>query len=385
MADLSQGYENHVPRTVITGRGRCAAVASLAVARGWRRVFVASDAGVAAAGLLERVADPLSEAGVLAGISTAIPAEPPLDDVATLATEVIAARADAVVGFGGGSVMDAAKVAALCAGRGGAPRDYVGIRKAGGRGLPTILIPTTAGTGSEATFVAILTDPSTGNKVGVVDPAILADVAIVDPGLTDSLPAHVTAAAGMDACVHAIEAFVATVATPLARGLALEAARHLGPALERVCRDGSDRAARDAMAVGSHLAGMAFANSSCCAVHALALPLGGRFHVPHGVITGCFVGALVRHAATARNDDFVRLAGAFGFGTPDAVGFAARLDALAGTIGLRRVLDGVQVPDAAVATMARDAVANRRLIDPNPVAVTEADAARIYREVLVTS
>jgi alcohol dehydrogenase class IV len=156
--------------------------------------------------------------------------------VASLAAEVIAARADAVVGLGGGSVMDAAKVAALCAGRGGAPRDYIGVRKAGGTGLPTVLVPTTAGTGSEATFVAILSDPSTGNKVGVVDPAILADVAIVDPSLTDSLPAHVTAAAGMDACVHAIEAFVATVATPLSRGLALEGAAPRSGARTRLPR-----------------------------------------------------------------------------------------------------------------------------------------------------
>ncbi|MFM7249226.1 MAG: iron-containing alcohol dehydrogenase [Planctomycetaceae bacterium] len=404
MADSAQGYENHLPRTVITGRGRCAEVAQVAAARGWRRVFVASDAGVAAAGLLDLVTAPLAREGLLAGVSTAIPAEPPLEDVAALAAAVSAARSDAVVGLGGGSVMDAAKVAALCAGRGGAPADYVGLRRAGGRGLPTILVPTTSGTGSEATFVAILTDAAAGTKVGVVDPAILAEVAIVDPALTDSLPAHVTAAAGMDACVHAIEAFVATVATPLSRGLALEAARHLGPALERACRDGADRAARDAMAVGAHLAGMAFANSSCCAVHALALPLGGRFHIPHGVITGCFAGALVRHAAAACADDFARLADAFGFSTPrsnaagfstprpDAAGsstpdgalrFAARLDALAAAIGLRRTLDAVAVPDAAVAAMARDAAANRRLMDPNPVPVTEADAARIYRDVLV--
>jgi alcohol dehydrogenase class IV len=121
----------------------------------------------------------------------------------------------------------------------------------------------------------------------------LPDIAIRDPSLTDSLPYHVTASTGMDALVHAIEAYIALVATPVARGLALEAAHRIGRGLERVCADGSDKEARDEMAIGSHLAGMAFANSSCCAVHALALPLGGRYAIPHGVITGCFAGAML--------------------------------------------------------------------------------------------
>lgn len=382
MTDVAQGYTNHLPRKVITGRGKSLRIGEECLRAGWQRVFLASDRGVAAAGLLERVAAPLSAAGLLAGISADIPPEPPLADVEALARRIVDSGADAVVAVGGGSVMDAAKVAALCAGRGGAPADYVGVRKAGGRGLPTMLLPTTAGTGSEATFVAILTDPATGNKVGVVDPAILADVAVVDPELTDGLPPAVTAAAGMDAWVHAIEAHVATVSTPIARGLALEAARHLGAGLEAACRDGGDRAARDAMAVGAHLAGMAFANSSCCAVHALSLPLGGRFHIPHGVITGCFAGALVRHAGDACASDVTALSTAFGFGPLSPGAFADRLDAIAARIGLVAALRAVPVPDGAVEAMARDAVANRRLMDPNPVAVSEADAARIFRAVL---
>jgi alcohol dehydrogenase class IV len=287
-----------------------------------------------------------------------------------------------VIALGGGSVMDAAKVASLCARHNKAAREFVGIGKAGGRGLPTVLIPTTAGTGSEATFVAILTDPTSSNKVGVVDPCILADIAIVDPALTDGLPAHVTASAGMDALVHAIESFIARVATPLARGLALEAARRIGRSLETVCREPGNTAARDDMAIGSHLAGMAFANSSCCAVHALALPLGGRFHIPHGVTTGCFAGEMMRHNAPACAEDFTTLAQALGWGATEAAAFADRLDAIAEAIGLRAQLRRTAVPGDAIAPMARDAVAIRRLIDPNPRDVTEADAARIYRAVL---
>ena len=382
MIDLERGYENHLPRKILCGRGRSHRIAEEAGRHAWTRLFLASDEGVAAAGLLERVAGPLAAAGALVGTTTAIPPEPPLEAVEALARTILDARADAVVGLGGGSVMDAVKVAALCAARGGTPRDYVGVGKAGGRGLPTILVPTTAGTGSEATFVAILTDEASGTKVGVVDPALLADVAVVDPELTDRLPRSVTAAAGMDAIVHAIEAFVASVATPLARGLALEAARHLGRSLERASDDGTDRGARDGMAVGSHLAGMAFANSSCCAVHALALPLGGRFPVAHGVITGCFVGELVRHAGAARAADYATLATALGWGGLDPHAFADRLDALAARLGLRAALGRAGVPADAVTGMARDAVLIRRLMDPNPVPVTEDDAVRIYRTVL---
>jgi alcohol dehydrogenase class IV len=278
--------------------------------------------------------------------------------------------------------MDATKVAALCAKHGKAAREFIGIGKAGARGVPTILIPTTAGTGSEATFVAILTDSATGNKTGVVDPKILADLAIVDPALTDGLPTAVTAAAGMDALVHAIEGFIAKVATPLARGLALEAARRIGPSLETACREPGNQSARDGMAIGSHLAGMAFANSSCCAVHALALPLGGQFHIPHGVITGCFAGEMMRHNAPACVDDFATLSTALGWGALGPADFAQALDGLAARIGLQAQLRQTPVPADALAEMARDAVAIRRLMDPNPREVTEADAVRIFKAVL---
>jgi len=375
-------FQNHLPRHVITGRGAALSLAELCRSHGWKRIFIVSDAGVSGAGLLEKVATPLKAAQLLADTFAEVPPEPPIDVVDTIAGRITACGADAVIALGGGSVMDAAKVAALCALHGENAREFVGIGKAGGRGLPTLLIPTTAGTGSEATFVAILTEPATGNKVGVVDPCILADIAIVDPALTDGLPAHVTASAGMDALVHAIEAFIAKVATPLARGLALEAARRIGRALEIVCREPHNTAARDDMAIGSHLAGMAFANSSCCAVHALALPFGGRFHIPHGVITGCFAGEMMRHNAPACAEDFAAFSMALGWGAMSGEAFAAKLDALAKSIGLRAQLHKTTVPAEAIAAMARDAVAIRRLMDPNPREVTEAVAARIYLAVL---
>ena len=382
MQSAAPSFENHLPRRVITGRGTSQTLVSLCITHDWNRVFLVSDAGVARAGLTVQVSLPLQQARLLVDTFAEVPPEPPIDVVDALAARIDACNADVIIALGGGSVMDAAKVAALCAKHGKAAREFLGIGKAGGRGVPTVLIPTTAGTGSEATFVAILTDPVTGNKAGVVDPCILADIAIVDPELTDGLPLHVTAAAGMDALVHAIEAFIAKIATPLARGLALEAARRIGQSLEIVCREPQNETARDAMAIGSHLAGMAFANSSCCAVHALALPLGGQFHIPHGVITGCFVGEMMRHNAPACAADFAIFSQALGWGTMDGAQFADRLDALATSIGLVAQLRKTTIPASSIAAMARDAVAIRRLVDPNPLDVTESDATRIYQKVL---
>lgn len=382
MATIMRSFENHLPRRVITGRGTSEGLLPICQAHGWRRVIVTSDAGVDAAGLTARVTRPLQDAALLADTFADVPPEPPIAVVDELAARIVAVRADAVIAIGGGSVMDAVKVASLCARHGKPARDFLGIGKAGSRGLPTVLIPTTAGTGSEATFVAILTDETTGNKAGVVDPCLLPDVAIVDPALTDGLPQHVTAAAGMDAMVHAVEAFIARNATPIARGLALEAARHLGQWLEVACRDPGCHEARDGMAIGSHLAGMAFANASCCAVHALALPLGGRFQIPHGVITGCFVGEMMRHNASASGADIALFGAALGWGALPAAAFADRLDDIAADIGLRAALRRTHVPATAIPEMAAAAVANRRLMDPNPREVTVADASRIYQTVL---
>lgn len=382
MASIMRSFENHLPRRVITGRGTSEGLLPICQSQGWRRVFVTSDAGVVAAGLTAGVTGPLRDAALLAGTFSSVPPEPPIAAVDELATRIAAAKADVVIALGGGSVMDAVKVASLCARHGKPARDFLGIGKARSRGLPTVLIPTTAGTGSEATFVAILTDETTGNKSGVVDPCLLPDIAIVDPALTDGLPQHVTAAAGMDAMVHAVEAFIARNATPIARGLALEAARHLGQWLEVACRDPGCHEARDGMAIGSHLAGMAFANASCCAVHALALPLGGRFHIPHGVITGCFVGEMMRHNGPVSEADIALFGAALGWGALPATAFADRLDAIATEIGLRAALRRTPVPAAAIPEMAAVAVANRRLMDPNPREVTVADASRIYRTVL---
>lgn len=375
-------FQNHLPRRVITGRGTSLNLTEICREHGWQKLFIVSDAGVAGAGLLQKVTRPLAEAQWVAGTFIEVPPEPPIEVVDKIVARITDCGADAVIALGGGSVMDAAKVAALCARHRKAAREFVGIGKAGARGLPTILLPTTAGTGSEATFVAVLTDHANDCKVGVADPLILADIAIVDPALTDGLPPPVAASAGMDALIHALEALIANNSTPIAHALSLEAARRIGRSLEVVCREPQNTAARDDMAVGAHLAGMAFANASCCAVHALAYPLGARHHIPHGVITGCFAGEMMRHNAPVCAAQFAEFSQALGWGSLSPEAFAERLDAVADGIGLRAVLRQTRVPASEIESLATAAVAVRRLMDQNPVEVTVKDATRIYQTVL---
>ena len=270
-------YDNHLPRRVCFGRGSVGKIPELAkslvaasapftlgmnpsihpTSGSQPRVFVVTDPGVRQAGLVEPLLEQLKDRGLLCGCYDRVSLEPPLEMVDELAVELRDSDAQVIVGLGGGSVMDATKVAGVVARvanglrssdssaqRLGSARDYVGIGKVPARGLPTILVPTTAGTGSEATFVAILTDKATGNKVGVVSPYLLPDIAVVDPELTDRLPPTITAATGMDAIVHALEATIAKVATPLAQGLAWRAARELGGAIERVVEHPDDQIGR---------------------------------------------------------------------------------------------------------------------------------------------
>ncbi len=376
-------FENNLPRRTRFGRGVASDLPGELARLGRAKPFIVTDAGVRAAGLLAQVTGALDGAGVSYFTFDQTEPEPPFSSVASATGSIRSAgfRADVVVALGGGSVIDTAKLVAATLLDGRDARKLAGIGKVGSRGVPLVCLPTTSGTGSEATPVAIFTDPETGNKMGVVDPCLVPDLVLLDPALTDGLPPLPTAAAGMDALVHALEAFTAKVATPLARGLALEAARRLGPALPAVCRDGRDRPARDAMLIGANLAGLAFANSSCTGTHALALPLGGRFHVVHGVATGCLVAETTRHNLAACRADVAVFAAALGW-PDDPDGFPDRLAALAGAIGLQKALSSTAVPEAAYAEMAKQAVANRRLMDPNPRPITEADAADIYRRTL---
>ncbi|MBN8979001.1 MAG: iron-containing alcohol dehydrogenase, partial [Rhizobiales bacterium] len=292
-----------------------------------------------------------------------------------------------VIGFGGGSSLDVAKLVALLCGSGEDIENAWGVGNAKGPRLPLILIPTTAGTGSEVTPVSIFT-VSGDEKRGVSSPILLPDIAVLDAELTLGLPAHITAATGIDAMVHAIEAFASKNANnnPLSKMLARRALQLLGANIERAVESGQDRDARGAMLLGSMLAGQAFANAPVAAVHAIAYPLGGTFHVPHGISNALVLPHVLRFNApeAARlyagiaADAFPHLA-SMADEEERCAAFIEHLAELSVKLGLQRQLREVGVGEGDLAGLARDAMKQTRLLVNNPRALNEADALAIYQ------
>jgi len=280
--------------------------------------------------------------------------------------------------------MDVAKLAAYLLGSGDDLDTIWGVEVAIGAKLPLILIPTTAGTGSEATPISVITVDG-GTKLAVNARAITADIAILDPTLTTGLPRHVTAATGIDAMVHAVEAYTsARLKNPLSDALAREALRLLSGNLIRACDHPTDLAARSAMLLGAHLAGVAFSNAPVAGVHALAYPLGGLHHLPHGLSNALMLRHVLQHNAAAARDHYAELAEIF---VPDCAGqgsqskcatLIAALDKLVTASGLKPRLRDYGIERGDIPILAREAMKQTRLLVNNPCAIDEADAARLY-------
>ena len=283
---VSKIYQVMVPKTIRFGVGALHTLGGEASKLEAKRALIITDPGVYQAGLVDPVKEQLSKAGLLIEVFADSEPEPTLPKLNDTANQLRGNKYDLLVGLGGGSSMDTAKGLSILLAHGGVGQDYVGVGKVPGPGIPVVTIPTTAGTGSEVTNIAIFGDPEKELKLGMVSPYLLARLALVDPTLTYNCPPKVTAASGIDALVHAIECYTSTKANNFTDALALEAMRLIVGSLRTAVSDGSDEKARNHMSEGALLAGIAFGNASVGAVHALAYPLGSRFHVPHGVANG---------------------------------------------------------------------------------------------------
>ena len=371
-----------LPRNVVFGRGSIEALPEKLALQGVKNPILVTDPGIAETSILKSVGDLLANAGFSFAVFSDVVPEPPVSCLeAALAAAKEMDHCDGVIGVGGGSAMDVAKSLAILLRYGGRIQDYVGVGALEGRGLPTFLLPTTAGTGSEVTPIAILTDTEAKCKVGIVSPMIQPDFALIDPALTDSAPPHVTAATGMDALTHAVESLISKKTNPFTRALSLEATRLILRSLRNATRDGSDTSARDDLAAASTLAGLAFSCSSCLIVHALAYPLGGRYHVPHGQANAMVLAAAMRFNLPECADDFRHLAMAADLPRPDAEGFIAELDSMTDELGIPRSLSSLGVKEEDLAAMAKDAAAIDRLVQPNPRPMNAEDAEGIYRSI----
>ncbi len=347
------------------------------------RVCVITDRFLHESGVLAPALASLADAGWQVTVIDDVVADPPDAVVLAAAGRAREAQAQVVVGLGGGSSMDVAKVLAVLCASAQSLGEMYGVGKVSGTRLPLVQVPTTAGTGSEVTCVSIVTTGAT-TKAGIVSPVLYADLAVLDAELTLGLPAAVTAATGIDAMVHAIEAYTsAHRKNPVSDGLARQALSLLSRHLLRACQDGSDREAREAMLLGAMLAGQAFANAPVAAVHALAYPLGGHFHVPHGLSNALVLPHVMRFNGQAAQRDYAELAAVV---LPDVAGdeptrAAAFIDwcgGLSASTGIATRLQDVGVGTADLDRLADDAMLQTRLLVNNPREVTRADARAIY-------
>jgi alcohol dehydrogenase class IV len=350
------------------------------------RCLFVTDANVRALGLADAALAALAGADIDAVLFDAVEQDP---SRATLMAAVAAGEGCAsVVGFGGGSPMDVAKLAAYLIGTGEELDTLWGVGKATKRGLPLALVPTTAGTGSEATAVSVITIEH-GVKNAVNSPALTASWALLDAELTVGLPRHVTAATGLDAMVHAIEAYTsAHRKNPMSDLLACEALRLIDAHLLDACERPDDRAARGAMLLAAHLAGVAFANAPVAGVHALAYPLGGHFHVPHGLSNALMLTHVLGHNMSAAMAMYAELGCLLEprlaeIGTQaQARAFVERLADLSRATGLPQRLSEVGIGPEHLDLLARDAMKQERLLINNPCPISEADARRLYEAAL---
>jgi len=351
------------------------------------RALVVTDPGLLRAGLVELPIQSLQSAGFHVKTYSDVIADPPEQIVLEAVAAARQHEADIIIGIGGGSSMDVAKLIAVMAESKQTLREIYGIGNVQGGRLPLVLVPTTAGTGSEVTNISIVTTGAT-TKMGVVAPQLYADMAVLDAELTLGLPPAVTAATGIDAMVHAIEAYTSKhKKNPLSDGLARQALSLLSANLIPACENGRNLAARQGMLLGAMLAGQAFSNAPVAAVHALAYPVGGIFHVPHGLSNSLVLPHVLRFNAPAAAPLYAELASivvphASGSDEAKSEALVVAMQQIAIITGIERTLHQVGITETDLDRLTDDAMLQTRLLGNNPREVTRPDARAIYAAAL---
>lgn len=305
------------PRVMRAGAGASALLPDVLRQLDLRRPFVISDRYLADSGKLAPLLDALEKSGITARVFLDTAPEPDVVSIDRAMAAIGQGHHDCVVAFGGGSPIDSAKAVAMLAVHGGQLADYKAPHVQDAAGLPVIAIPTTAGTGSEATRFTIITDTERDEKMLCMGLAYLPQAALIDFELTLTKPPRLTADTGIDSLTHAIEAYVSRRANPLSDMFALEAMRLIAPNLRRAYVDGSDREAREKLMLGATLAGIAFSNSSVALVHGMSRPIGAHFHVPHGLSNAMLLPTITGFSATDATARYARCAEAIGVARPD--------------------------------------------------------------------
>ncbi len=369
------------PRKLCFGEGCADVFVHDFAGQGYRRVFILTIEEILP--LIEGKIVALKKAGVEVVLDTSIRTEPSFDTFAAVLEQAHQSGVDAVAGIGGGSVLDVAKlVAALYRNEQGL-LEVLGIGNLKRRTLPLACLPTTSGTGSEVSPNAILLDPADQLKKGVISPHLVPDFAYVDPALTRTVPPQVTAATGMDALTHCIEAYANKFAHPMIDTLALEGVRLIGGHLKRAVDNGDDSEARAALSLGSLYGGMCLGPVNTAAVHALSYPLGGEFHVPHGISNAVLLPYVLEFNVSAAPGRYAQIARALGVADTGSEEVIARkgierIVELARQCGIPTCLSELNIPREAIPRMAEGALKVTRLLKNNLRPVTLEDAVQIY-------
>lgn len=346
-----------------------------------KRVAIITDKVIMALGLLTPGISSLEDAGFEVFVFDDVTADPPEDIVLAGVASISDFNADIIIGFGGGSPMDAAKVIAYLAANPRPINDIYGVGLARGKSLPTLLIPTTAGTGSEVTNVAIITSGET-TKSGIVADTLYADRVLLDCALTAGLPRSITAATGIDAMVHAIEAYTSIKKkNPISDALALAALGKLRHSIVQACNYPADLHARETMLIGAMMAGQAFSNAPVGAVHALAYPLGGFFHIPHGLSNALVLTEVMKYNQLNADEWYGEIAKSLGLQETSSA-LIDEMTRIKSETCVPLTLTEVNIPANAIPMMAQDAMDKDRILQNNPRPMTYKAAVKIYETIL---
>ena len=392
---MRTAWSMHFPGQLVFGRGALAQLGELCSRRQFAKVFIVSDQRLAAAGLVERTIAPLAAAGIATRVFDEGEPEPSIAVALRAADAAARFGPDCMLGLGGGSNMDLAKFAAILVAHGGPPSRYFGFNQVPGPVLPIICLPTTAGTGSEVSHAAVLTDTDNHIKVSALSQLLRPTLALVDPALTDGCPRQVTADSGIDALTHAIEAYTATEYQDLPAGphepvayegrhplgmcLAEQAMALIGEHLVAAVADGANQTARDGMALAATTAGLAFSSCAVALVHALEYPIGAVLHCSHGAGNGLLLPHVMRYNLPARTESFARIAQFLGEDTRDlapenaAERAVAAVERISWAIGIPQRIRDLGGRREQLPGFAAKAFAIKRLMNTNPRQPTEAD------------
>jgi alcohol dehydrogenase len=373
-------------KKIVFGRGSFAALPEHIAEMKILRPLIVLDRNLAETGFREKVDGALAKAGIGYVIYDKTEPEPPLELADEGTKLALKKKCDGVVGIGGGSAMDLAKAIAVLAPNKGKAEDYLGLNRVPGPGLPKIMVPTTAGTGSEVTFTSVFIRKKLKKKEGMNSPYLYPELALLDPELTLSLPPHPTAATGIDALCHAIESYTSVIASPMSEMMSIEAIRLISDNLRTAVHDGTNIEAREAMLLGSLYAGLGLANAGVTAVHSLSYPLGGKYGISHGLANTIMLPRVMAFNLPGALEKFVDIAEVMGeivdeLPLREAAYLAVEaVESLIEDCGIMTTLEELEIPETDFPELAKVAMTVARPLANNPCKMTLEEMVELYQE-----